>query len=142
MKYFFSKILFIFILGFLSLQSCKDKNKPIPNTVVDFYININDVDYSDLQAVGNSIYVYGGVAGIILYRESTESIIALDRCCSFNPDDRCAVKVDSVNSFILVCPCCSSEFIINNGSVNKSPAQAPLKQYQTSFDGEILHVFN
>ena len=142
MKISCSKILIIFFLCTTFSQSCKDKNQPIPNTLVDFYININDVSYSDLQAVGNSVYVYGGVAGVIIYRESVDNFIALDRCCSYKPDDRCAVKIDTTNSFLLVCPCCSSEFIINNGSVNKSPAIAPLKQYQTTFDGSVLHIFN
>lgn len=142
MKDIFSKIAIILLIGIVSLQSCKDKNQPIPDTLVDFYVNINDPSYSDLQAVGNFVYVYGGVAGIVLYRESTENIIALDRCCSYKPEDRCSVKLDTTNTFLLVCPCCSSEFIINNGSVNKSPAVAPLKQYHTTFDGETIHVFN
>ncbi len=138
----FLKIVFFFVLVLFSFQSCKEKNNPIPDTLVDFYLNINDPQYADLQAVGNSISVYGGVAGIVIYRESTDNFIALDRCCSYQPDDRCSVAVDSVNTFLLVCPCCGSEFIINNGSVNKSPAQAPLKSYRTTFDGEVLHVFN
>ena len=138
----FLKILLFFVLILFSFHSCKDKNNPIPDTLVDFYININDSQYADLQAVGNSIYVYGGVAGIVIYRESTDNFIAMDRCCSFQPDDRCSVAVDSVNTFLLVCPCCGSEFIINNGSVNKSPAVAPLKQYRTSFSSDVLHVFN
>jgi len=137
----FLKIL-LFFLTFLSLHACKDKNDPIPDTLVDFYININDPQYSDLQAVGNSIYVYGGVAGIIIYRESMTDFVALDRCCSFQPENRCAVKVDSANTFLLVCPCCDSEFIINNGSVNKNPASAPLELYRTSFANDVLHVFN
>lgn len=138
----FLKILLFFVLEIFSFQSCKDKNNQIPDTLVDFYININDPQYSDLQAVGNSIYVYGGIAGIVIYRESVDNFVAMDRCCSYQPDNRCAVAIDSTNTFLLVCPCCGSEFIINNGSVNKAPAAAPLKAYRTSFSDDVLHVFN
>jgi nitrite reductase/ring-hydroxylating ferredoxin subunit len=138
-KYF--TVLFLSVLFFP--YGCKDKNESrIPEVYVDFYININDPQFFDLQGVGNYVYVTGGVAGIIVYRKSEDEFVALDRCCSYNPDKRSKVEVDTVTNQKIICPCCKSEFSLDNGYVLKSPASAPLKQYQTEFDGENVHIFD
>ena len=138
-----SKILFFLFFTVIILLSCKkDTPNPVPYKYVNFEININDPQYVALQAVGNSIFVYGGVSGIVIFRESDTEFAVFDRCCPNNPDKRNAIKLDSTNTFILKCPSCGSEFIINNGSVNKGPASAPQKAYHSSFDGTYLHVYN
>ena len=120
----------------------KDKNKQVPDVYVDFYININDPQFFDLQSIGGYEYVTGGVAGIIIYRKSQTEFVALDRCCSYNPDERDRVEVDTVSMQKIVCPHCKSEFSLYDGNVLKGPASAPLKEYSTTFDGENVHVYN
>ena len=127
----------------VSATSCnKDNEKPVPEVYVDFYININDPQFYDLQSIGGHVYVTGGVAGIFIYRESETTFLAFDRCCTYNVDKRCSVQLDTATSQKLICPTCKSEYSITNGTVLKTPAKQPLKQYQTSFDGEKVHVFN
>jgi len=135
---------FIILLSLtLLLYACSDKNQSrIPEVYVNFYININDPQFFDLQAIGNYVYVTGGVSGIIIYRKSTTEFVAIDRCCSYNPDKRCKVEVDTTTNQKIICPVCKSEFSLDNGLVLKPPASAPLKVYQTDFDGEKVHVYN
>ena len=133
----------LFLLVLLIPFGCKDDNQSrVPEVYVDFYIDINDPQFFDLQVVGNYVYVTGGVSGIIIYRKSSTEFVALDRCCSYNPEKRCKVEVDTTTNQKIICPVCKSEFSLDNGYVLKSPAAAPLKQYQTTFDGEKVHVYN
>ena len=133
---------FLYTFLFLQLGCNNNNNSRIPEVYVDFYININDPQFFDLQVVGNYVYVTGGVSGIIIYRKSSTEFVALDRCCSFDPDKRCKVEVDTTTNQKIICPHCKSEFSLDNGYVLKAPASGPLKQYQTTFDGETVHVFN
>lgn len=95
-----------------------------------------------LNAVGGWLYVAGGAKGILIYRKSNSEFMAYDRNCTYQPSDACAqVEVDSSN-LIARDSCCGSEFLITDGTVLKSPAALPLKQYQTTFDGNTLHIFN
>ncbi len=142
-KMFFNKRFFLFLVVAYFIVGChKDNNGRIPEVYVDFYVNINDPQFFNLQSVGNYVYVKGGVAGIVIYRQSVAAFVAFDRCCSYKPDDRCQVEIDTTTNQKLVCPHCHSEFSLNDGSVLKSPATLPLKQYKADFDGEKVHVYN
>lgn len=123
--------------------SCKKKDEDyVPGVYVDMYMYASSPSFVDLNAVGGWLYANGGVRGIIVYRKSNTEFMAYDRDCTYQPSNSCAkVDVDSTN-IIMKDPCCSSEFIITDGTVLKSPAVLPLKQYQTSFDGNTLHIFN
>lgn len=125
-------------------QSCKKDNKEdlVPYAVVDFYINTTSTQYLELHTVGGWVNVTGGVRGIILYRKSVDEYMAFERNCTYQPSNSCArVSVDNTN-LIAVDSCCGSKFLMTDGSVLQSPAVYPLKQYRTSLDGGILHVFN
>jgi len=131
------------VLLFFSTYSCKkDNEKAVPEVYVDFYININDPQFYNLQSIGGYVYVTGGVAGIVVYRESSTSFLAYDRCCTYDVDKRCKIQMDTTSNQKLFCPTCHSEFAISNGAVTKSPAKQPLKQYNTTFDGEKVHISN
>ncbi|MCK4661943.1 MAG: Rieske 2Fe-2S domain-containing protein [Bacteroidales bacterium] len=129
-------IIFIFCLLF---KSCKDKNDKIPYVYVDIYLNIED--FTDLTVPGGSVNITGGVNGIVVYRISYDNFVAFDRTCSYQPEKNCKVSTDSSQNY-LICSCCDSEFSIFTGSVTKSPAEFPLKEYQTELDGSSLHIFN
>ena len=52
-------------------------------------------------------------------------------------------KIDSINSGLAYCGCCSSVFTIyNNGEPINSPALLPLKSYNYSLSGNVLNIYN
>ena len=65
-----SKILLITLFLFNFLHCEKDEH-PIPDVLVNFDINLNRADYSDLATPGGSVAVTGGWAGIIVYFNGT-----------------------------------------------------------------------
>jgi Rieske Fe-S protein len=141
------KIQFFLILFFIFLfhVDCKRKeDNVVPYTKVNFTIFLGDPDFVTLQTVGNYVYVTGGVAGIIIYRKSLNEFVAIERCCTHNPNDRCAVLVDSTNTLQLHCRCCNSRFSIMNGSVLSGIASRNLTLYETSYNEveNTLHVYN
>jgi nitrite reductase/ring-hydroxylating ferredoxin subunit len=137
-------ILFSFTAGIILLlatNSCKDKEDLVPNAYVDFTISMADPEFADLNTVGNSIMVTGGVCGIVIFRLSQDEFVALERNCTYQPNDRCAVAPDT-SGLMLKCPCCNSFFSISNGTHMGGEAKRPLTMYETSFDGQYLRVYN
>ena len=133
------RILALFCLLFFSCQKEEDY---IQNVVVDINLNLTLPGFSDLQTVGNSVFITGGVKGIIVYRQGFDSYKTYDRNCSFEPSLSCA-KIDSVNSTIAICTCCDSKFLLDqNGETIDGPALLPLKQYQNTLAGDFLHIYN
>lgn len=109
---------------------------------VDFYIQINDPSYINLKTVGGWEYLSGGSRGIILYRKSQNEFMAYDRHCTFQPSNTCAIVSVDANNITASDDCCGSSFMLTDGSVTKPPAAFPLKSYNTSFDGTVVHVYN
>ncbi len=139
------QVLFPFlVLISIFLYSCdKDEKGKIPEVDVDIYININKPSYSDLQTTGGWVYVTGGSKGIIVYRRSSNEFMAYDRHCTYRPEKNCGrAQVDSSDIKIHCRPCSGSEYSIMDGSVVKGPATQPLKRYGTSFDGDVLHIYD
>ena len=137
----------VFILFLLLLPGfflCKDNDDAIPDVYVDIEIDLNNPDFYLLQAVGNYVYITGGVNGIIVYRKSFDEFMAYERTCPYDPKtgivdvvaDR-HVAVDSLG--------CGSEFsLLIDGAVTKGPAGLPLKFYQTVYNNQtsILRIMN
>ena len=136
------KKIIILVFSLLSLSSCTDSNDYIQNVYVNIEVPVNQPEYSDLDAIGNSIFIAGGVKGIIIYHANVNDYRAFDRNCSFEPSTQCAY-IDSINSTIASCNCCSSKFLIDqNGITANGPALRSLKEYYTSFSGGILKIKN
>jgi nitrite reductase/ring-hydroxylating ferredoxin subunit len=140
-----SKFYFLaLIISLLAIQtSCikKDDNW-IPNVYVNFQINPNSTEYINLNIIGGYEYLYGGVKGIIVYREDMENFRAYDRACPFDYDVHGSSVVVDSSGLILVDTLCGSKFIITDGSVLEGPAKRGLKQYRTHYNGEYLQVYN
>ena len=132
----------ILVLNLMFLSSCTNSDDYIQNVYVNIEVPVNQPEYSDLDAIGNSIFITGGVKGIIIYHANVNDYRAFDRNCSFEPSTQCAY-IDSINSTIASCNCCSSKFLIDqNGITANGPALRPLKEYYTSFSGGILKIKN
>lgn len=137
------------LLVLMSLSGCQ-KQYPvnIPYVKFDYTINIMDPAYVNLQAVGGSVFIDGGSRGIIIYRVSIEQFNAYERHCTYDSDNPCGkVSFDTSGIVLVDDDCagsgCGSKFNIIDGSVSNGPAQYPLIQYTTSFDGmAMLRVYN
>ena len=132
----------ILVLFLIIISSCGDSNNYIRNVYVDVEIDLSLPEFSPLNTVGNSIFIEGGNKGIIIYRFSNYEYNIYDRNCSYEPNLECSY-IDSINSTIAMCGCCSSAFLLDqNGVAANSPAVLPLKQYNYSLNNTLLHIFN
>lgn len=152
----FSKIRFFLITFTLTiiLSSCNKKNDVIPDTYVNFTIDINDPEFINLSGPGGSAIVTSSTNnlgqkaagfdgnGIIIYR-GTDEFFAYDRTC---PHDYAlngqSVKV-KVDFTIAICPQCSTAYALSSyGTPAYGIGRYPLKNYKTSFDGRFVSVWN
>ena len=114
------------------LSTCNTKDDYIQEVYVDIIIDLNLPEYSDLQASGNSIFIEGGVEGIIIYHGVGNDYKVYDRNCSYEPSLSCS-QIDSVDAGIAYCGCCTSAFLLSNKlKRTNSPALLPLKTYNWS----------
>lgn len=132
-------VLFI-ILG---ANSCrKGTISGIPYVPVNYQLTVSNPEFSPLLAVGGWLYIGGGSRGIIIYRFSPDEFRAYDRHCTFLVDDNCRVNMDNTDITAVDEECCESKFLIIDGAPIDGPANIGLHQYNTSFDGNTLLIFN
>lgn len=125
------------------LSSCRREEHPVPYVPVNITLHASDPEFFNLNAISGSTQLNGGSRGIIVYRKSQDEFMAYDRHCTYDSENPLAVvMLDSANSFSAVDTSCTSQFFIIDGSVQQGPAQYPLKQYQTTYDGVKLIIFN
>jgi nitrite reductase/ring-hydroxylating ferredoxin subunit len=92
--------------------------------------------------MGSWAYIEGGSKGIIVFNSDNENFLAYERHCPYDSQNSCSrVSVDETNLFA-VDSCCSSKYQLLNGSAIDGPASLPLIGYNTSFDGNIIHIWN
>ena len=136
------KKIYILLISISVFISCQDKDDFIREVYVNIEIPVNQPEFSDLDAIGNSIFVSGGVKGIIIYHANVNDYRAFDRSCSFEPSTDFSY-IDSINSIIASCSCCTSMFLIDQDGISANgPALLPLKEYFTSFSAGILSIRN
>jgi hypothetical protein len=138
----FLSSLFLIILCLLSGSCKKDTDNNVPNVEVDIYIYTSSPSFINLNAVGGWVYISGGVRGILVYRRSSTEFMAYDRNCTYNSTDPCATVVVDASNIIAKDTCCNSQFSMYDGSVVSAPATLPLKGYHTTYDGNVLHIYN
>ncbi len=149
------RLKFFYVVLVLSTLSCNKNRQPsddiIPFTTVDKYYNTTFPGLVILNNPGGWIIdSSAGTKGIFIIKNYSNEYKAFDLNCSYRPLDACSkLTVDSSGLF-LKCgkylsntwqPCCDSRFGID-GIPTKAPATRVLRQYQVTFDGVILHVFN
>jgi len=128
----FSKIILFFLAMFFLNISCNNPENKIPYVYVDFTIDINKPEFFELNAIGNSLYVTGGVSGIVVYRDSRDEFFAYDRACPYDPE--CGRVVLDKDGYNLVDSCCGSRFSMSfDGAVLQGPAELPLRKYNTYY---------
>jgi hypothetical protein len=136
------KSAFYILSALFFLSTCNTKDDYIQEVYVNINIDLNLPEYSDLQVSGNSIFIEGGVEGIIIYHGVGNDYKVYDRNCSYEPSLSCS-QIDSVDAGIAYCGCCTSAFLLsNNASVLNSPALLPLKKYYWTLSGSHMHISN
>lgn len=144
MKILLPKIIFIFLFsGILTIIPACDNEDRIPYAYVDFTVYLDMPQFFEVKTPGNFLYLTGGVRGIILYCEYTDSYKAYERNCPYEPSNPKAIlDVDSTGLF-LVCMHCDSKFLLLDGSIQNGPAKYSVLQYATYLESlNTLRVFN
>ena len=133
-------VIMLSLLMGIGLMSCEegDGQGLIPEVLVDFTLRLDLPEFDDLRLDGGWVYIdqangnTAGYRGIILYHETGNTYIALDRACSYKPLEAChIVKVEDSDAF-LECECGESKFNFD-GTLLNPPAARPLKRYSTLY---------
>lgn len=150
------KVFFIFCITALAAAACNKKNDVIPDVTVDFYLDITDARFIDLNAIGGSVLVnsstnndryasgYAG-SGIIVTR-GVDEFFAYDRTCPYDYEldgSVVRIEIDPTGFAKAICPKCKSTFeLISYGTPASGVSQYPLKNYRTTYDGRYIRVWN
>lgn len=131
------------LLGIVILfNSCKKDTNNIPNVPVNINIYLSDPQWFDLYHQGGFAYVTGGSQGIFIYRVNQDQFVAFDRHCPYQPNNNCRAAMDTSTNLNLVDTCCNTLYQLNNGQAIGGPGTMPLKNYLTTFDGDLLTIRN
>ena len=121
--------------------SCKDVPTSVPIAKVNFTVSI----YANgLAHVGGHEYFTGAISGLVVYRVDMVNFQAYDRACPYDWKDGGYVRVDTSNSFHLICGSCQSTFNILDGfSLGQGKTNATLRAYKAVLIDDInLRVSN
>ena len=137
------KISFYILIISVLIWSCNTKDNYIQEVYVNEYVDLSLPANSNIITEGNSIFVNGGIDGIIIYHGVGDDYKVYDRNCSYQPSLACSV-IDSVNSGIAFCGCCTSAFLISNtGESINAPALLSLKTYNWSLnESNVMRIYN
>jgi nitrite reductase/ring-hydroxylating ferredoxin subunit len=128
---YFSKIT-IFLLILLGFTTCNNPENKIPYVYVDIILNLDKPEFSELNAIGNYVYITGGLSGIVVYRDSRNVFFAYERACPYDPE--CGRVVVEDNGYRLIDTCCGSKFSLTmDGAVVRGPAEMSLRKYTTYY---------
>lgn len=150
-----SKIVIFSGIIALGSSGCKTRNSDvIPDTFVDFTIDLNDPRFTDLNVVGNTAVVSAAQLGIfslgyknhgvLIYRASEEEFYAFDRTCPYEADLSQAVSIANAGDVTAECPGCHTEYVLPSYGypTDNGPGTLPLKLYQANLTGSYLHVYH
>lgn len=132
----------ILLLCLFFLSCGKTNVGAIPNVLVNFSAPLSDPRLSRITAAGGAVTIEGyGVAGLIIYHRPDDIYVAYDRCSSYQPENRCAITLDSP-TFTATDPCSGSKFSLSDGSPVKAPATRYLRSYSVNVSQNQIFVSN
>ncbi len=134
------KLLLIGLL--LAFYACRNRDGVIPYVPFDININIQNPQYNKLNGLGGWVYVSAGSRGLIVFRSDFNTFVALDRHSTYKPERTCAIVFVDDNNITATDTCSGSVFQLMDGSPMNGPATIGLQQYRTSFDGNIIRIWN
>jgi hypothetical protein len=131
------------LAGLLLQTRCNRDVQDIPYVPVDFTLNVNLPAYMNLNVPTGYVLVAGGSRGIVVYRYTTDTFVALDRHSTYDIAAGCQVQVSDDGIFLQDPDTCStSQWYIFDGTVAEGPATLSLQRYYTSWNPPILRVYN
>jgi cytochrome b6-f complex iron-sulfur subunit len=92
------------------------------------------VSGSALASVGGAVVVQSVAGVFLLARTSDSAFSAIEAVCTHE-----GCTVNGADGSIYVCPCHGSRYD-RNGHVVAGPAQASLRQYKSSFAGDVVTI--
>lgn len=136
------RLIIIIAISIVFFSGCnKDQNAQIPLVSVNLNLNLNNPEFVHLKTDNGWTYVSGGSRGIVVYR-TNGTYKAYDRHCPYNPTNSCGLVSVDVTNITGLDDCCGSKFLMSSGQVTQGPAVNPLKAYNTSLNGDVLHIGN
>lgn len=148
MKQTFQYIKFLILsLSILFSVGCGDEKhcKQYADIPVNISINPNSTEYQELNNVGGWVYLTARKPskGIIVYRSTLNHFQAYERTCPHDPENPDAIlEVDEETVLFAYDSVCGSRFILTDSYPFDGPAQCPMMQYRTSYDGQTLRIYN
>lgn len=140
------RILFLSALIFYATGCGDEKHcKQYSDVPVNITIFPNSTEYQQLNTVNGWLYLTARKPskGIIIYRSSLNHFQAYERTCPHDPNDPTAIlQVDEETELFAYDSVCGSRFILTSGYPLDGPAQCPMIQYRTSYDGNSLRIYN
>lgn len=124
--------------------SCdKGSSSPVPYVPINRSLTLANPQYNALYGIGGYVIIPdAGVAGVLAVRATDDQVFAFDLQCTHDPNDANSKSAPDASHLFLDCPVCHSQWLLLSGQLNKGPATYPLLQYQTSFDGYIVKIYN
>jgi nitrite reductase/ring-hydroxylating ferredoxin subunit len=135
-------ICFIFLFSQSNCKKDKSQQTDIPVVPVNISLNPNSTEYINLNPVNGWETITGGYSGIIVCRKSVNDFVAFERACPYDWNISTSRLVVNASGITAACPNCKSKFILTDGTPYEGPSRYTLKQYQTSYDGFLLYIFN
>lgn len=136
------KRFWVVVISVICFSCGKTDNSYIPDIAINFSAPLTDPRLSKLTASGGAVLISGyGVSGLIIYRSASAGYVAYDRCSSYEPQNRCAVTLDSP-TLTVTDNCSGSKFSLEDGSPVKAPATRSLKSYVVNVSNNEIFVSN
>ncbi len=148
-KFFLIVLMVVFPLILMTACDKEEGNPYIPDVYIDFTLDPNSTFYQELNTVGGWMYLTSELPsrGIIVYRADNMEFMAYDRmppndpnrCCTNNVCTR--LLVDDYYPFVMD-TCTNISYLLLNGSIFEGEGKYPLIRYNTSYNGQLLRIYN
>jgi nitrite reductase/ring-hydroxylating ferredoxin subunit len=151
--------IFLITVALIALVcSCKkSENDVIPDTYIDFTLDLSDPEFVALNSLGGSVTVNARTnnwglraAGFdgngIIVCAWVDEFYAYDMTCPhdyINSGLSIKLNIDPLSSMFAICPECGTKYALTAGGTPASgPGKYPLKNYRTNYDGRFVRVWN
>lgn len=145
-KFQYIKLL-VLSFSILFAVSCGDEKhcKQYADIPLNIRIGLNSTEFQELNHVGGWLYLTARKPskGIIVYRSAPNHFQAYERTCPYDPENPEAIlEVDEETTLFAYDSICGSRFILTDSYPFDGPAQCPMMQYRTSYNGNTLKIYN
>lgn len=122
-----------------------NNNPYIPNTLVQFEIDLDLPLFDNLRFAGGSTYISngGGVRGFFVFNLSGDQFLAWEASCPNHFPSNCSTM--TIEGVLATCACEDYEYSLANGQL-LNPVEGdenyPMVNYRVSKTGNVLRITN